>query len=171
MGYDWSKFKTHVYIDRDVDDVFRAWATPEGLNSFFLKSAKFRDANNILRKSKEIVQAEDKYIWIWNHQYQLEGKIIETTDFPSITFTFGPMDVKVEIHKTENGSLVELTQFNMPHATEEERASNHLNCRSCWVFYMTNLKSVLENEIDLRESDPDKADCHAVHFIPPDLSK
>ncbi len=60
-----------------------------------------------------------------------------------------------------------LNHLEIPHNTESDKASSHLNCRSCWVFFLTNLKSVLENKYDLREQDPNLSDCVSVHFEPP----
>ena len=34
---------------------------------------------------------------------------------------------------------------------DPERAWQHLNCRSCWGYFLTNLKSVLEHGTDLRD--------------------
>ena len=53
-------------------------------------------------------------------------------------------------------------QSNIP--TEDTgRVESHLNCRSCWIYYLLNLKSVLEHGTDLRDADrPDNI--VSVHF-------
>jgi hypothetical protein len=143
------------------------WATPGGLEKFFIKSAKHFNSDLTVKKPFEIASSGDIYHWTWIHDYELQGEIIEVTEKPSISFTFGDMAVRVEITDAGNKALVKLIQYNIPDTTEEDKASSHLNCRSCWVFYMTNLKSVLEKGYDLRDDNPDHSDCIAVHYKHP----
>jgi uncharacterized protein YndB with AHSA1/START domain len=144
------------------------WATPGGLEKFFIKSAKHFNSDLTAKKSSELASKGDNYHWTWIHDYELPGEIIEVTDKPSISFTFGNMAVKVDVIKSGNKSLVKLHQYNIPDKTEEDKALSHMNCRSCWVFYLTNLKSVLEKDYDLRDDNPDHSDCIAVHYSHPD---
>ncbi|MHC4505510.1 MAG: hypothetical protein ACYTFI_19570 [Planctomycetota bacterium] len=58
-----------------------------------------------------------------------------------------------------------LIQTGIPN-TPEGRVFGHLNCRSCWIFFLTNLKSVLDGGRDLRDPDPDKVSSMEVGFVP-----
>jgi hypothetical protein len=39
-----------------------------------------------------------------------------------------------------------------------------MNCRICWVFFLTNLKSVLSTGADLRHENPGRANAHEGGF-------
>jgi hypothetical protein len=58
---------------------------------------------------------------------------------------------------------VDLTQTDIPD-TPEGRVMGHLNCRSCWVFFMTNLRSILLTGVDLRDADPARVSSMEVAF-------
>jgi uncharacterized protein YndB with AHSA1/START domain len=167
MTYDWTQFNIHIYCNKPVDEVFRMWATPEGLEKFFIKSAKHFNPDLTAKKPSEIAKTKDVYHWTWIHEYELSGEILEVTDKPSISFTFGNMAFKINVIDAGEKSLVKLHQYNIPDKTEENKAFDHLNCRSCWVFYLTNLKSVLEKGYDLRDANPDHSDSIAIHFSHP----
>lgn len=167
MSYNWSEFTVHTYVRRPVNELFSIWATCSGLERFFIKSARLTSPDGRKRGPDDPAQTGDEYHWRFMHEYELTGRIIEVNNNRSITFSFGSMEVNVEVNDVGGLSLVRLWQYNIPFETEEEKASSHLNCRSCWVFFLTNLKSVLESGHDLRESDPARSDCVAVHFKPP----
>ena len=65
-------------------------------------------------------------------------------------FTFGAMRVDVDFEDTERGVLMRLVQSDIP-TDDSGRSESHLNCRSCWVYYLLNLKSVIEHGADLRD--------------------
>jgi len=166
MAYDWSQFAVHTYIDKPLPDVFRMWTTAAGLEKFFIKKAVNTTPAGTVRSQSDIVSAGDAYAWDFMHDFHLDGAFTEVIEDSRVTFTFGPMMVTVRFRDTDSGTLVRLRQYEIPADSEEEKAANHLNCRSCWVFFMTNLKSVMEHGADVRESDPDRSDCIAIHFQP-----
>ncbi|MBI93180.1 MAG: hypothetical protein CME05_08200 [Gemmatimonadaceae bacterium] len=99
--------------------------------------------------------------------------ITSTTCTPSITtasscvcrktrvsLTFGSMEVEVSFESVEGGTKVVLQQSGI-----EDKVFSHMNCRSCWLYFMTDLKSVLEHGIDLRDHDhPDRASSMEVGY-------
>ena len=132
--------------------------------------AEFRGSDDKLRDGDEVVAAGDTYHWRWIHDYELSGTIVESVEDKYVVFTFGSMEVKVSVHPSDEGTLVRLEQYNIPTESEMDKATSHMNCRSCWTFYMTNLKSVCETGRDLRNPDPARSDCIATHFAPPELA-
>ncbi len=164
--YDWSQFQVHSYVNKSVKEVFKMWSTCQGLESFFIKNSEFTTSSNEKRIKSEYAQKGDSYSWQFMHDFKLSGKILDINENDFIIFTFGGMEVKVEISSRDNQTLIKLHQYKIPYQSEPEKASNHLNCRSCWVFFLTNLKSVMENNKDLRETDPNKSDCVSVYFKP-----
>jgi uncharacterized protein YndB with AHSA1/START domain len=167
--YDWTRFQIHCYIAAPPREVFQRWATATGLESFFIGSAEFQPEGSEPRRHDQLVATGDKYYWRFLHDFEMRGEIVEITEHPSVTFTFGEMKVKVTVQTVDTGSLVLLTQYDIPDATDSDRVTNHLNCRSCWVFYLANLKSVCEIGHDLREHDPNRSDSASVHFQPSEL--
>ena len=67
-----------------------------------------------------------------------------------LEFSFGAtMKVRIQV-KTENGeNIVELQQYDIP-TDDQSKINFHISCAEGWVFYLANLKSVLEGGIDLR---------------------
>jgi hypothetical protein len=59
------------------------------------------------------------------------------------------MKVRIQIKTEEDTSIVELLQYDIP-VDEKGKVNFHLGCAEGWVFYLANLKSVLEGGIDLR---------------------
>jgi hypothetical protein len=44
----------------------------------------------------------------------------------------------------------------------EDRVQGSLNCRSCWIYFLTALKGQMERGIDLRDRRPETADSISV---------
>ena len=65
-------------------------------------------------------------------------------------------------------TLVSLHQSLIP-SDERGKVMGHLNSRSCWAFYMTNLKSVILTGTDLRETEKEIASAYEVGFEPKEL--
>jgi hypothetical protein len=138
------------------------------MESFFLKTARYLAEDGHQRNPEELIQKGDKYKWRWIHPYETSGTILEMVENRLLQFTFGNMKVTLDFSDTGQGVLLELKQTQIPDRSETEKAYNHLNCRSCWVHYLTNLKAVLEHGIDLREADPKRSDCVGIDFVPAD---
>jgi len=52
--HDWTKFHLRIPIHADVDTIYKAWTTQEGLENWFLRKASFVDKNGVPRSdSKE----------------------------------------------------------------------------------------------------------------------
>jgi len=158
-SFDWTRFTLQIYIKASPQQIYYAWATEEGLLSFFRKSLEVHSQQNIRRSSKELIQQGDRYGWTGYNQEGWEtGKILEAKEYQLLRFTFSGevVPVTIEIHSKEDGEcLVKLTQENMPN-TEQGHIDWHLSCRSGWSFFLVNLKSVLENQCDLRDKREEK---------------
>ncbi|MHC4954131.1 MAG: SRPBCC family protein [Planctomycetota bacterium] len=152
-SYDWSQFKVHMYYRAPLEDVVAAWSTPGGLESFFIADADHRAPDGAQRTKDELCVGGDRYLWKFLHGIELEGEVLACEPSRSVAYTFGP-DMRVDIAFQELDGAVEVALHQSGCATEDpKRAWQHLNCRSCWVYFMTNLKSVLEHGIDLRDHD------------------
>ena len=75
------------------------------------------------------------------------------------------MHVDVYFRVLDNQTEVQLIQSKIPD-TPEGRVLGHLNCRSCWTFFMTNLSAVLDHGKDLRDENPELVSSMEVGFVP-----
>lgn len=169
--HDWTQFKLGVYIRCRPDDLFALWASGEGLAKWFLRDGSFAPSEGRPAKGKksrpapfpadqvrhegEICQANDRYLWEWYYDGGTsgEGWILEVRPPTRLRFTFGAeMEVEVSIRKQGAWCVVELRQTGIPD-TPQGRWEMHMGCRVAWAFFLTNLKSVAERGLDLRETE------------------
>lgn len=159
--FDWSRFTQKIRVVAPIEKIYRAWATQNGMEQWFLRSAEYLRPNAVLRYRDEPAQQGDDYSWRW-HGYGDEvteyGQILEANGTSLFSFTFqggaknNDMKVTVNLAADNGGCLVTLTQFNIP-LSEEGKRLYHLGCSQGWTFYLTNLKSVMEGAADLRNKD------------------
>ncbi len=150
-----SEFYHNILLNKSVAEVFKYAATPGGLEKWFIGKAEFISAGNTPRKSDEAVQQGDRYTIEWlAKDLSVSGEVLECIDNSHFRFTFGPSFI-VTISVTEQGSrtLFRLKQEYAAGAAKNDFA--HINCCVCWGFFVTNLKSVAEHGIDLRETESD----------------
>jgi len=163
--YDWSRFSIVFYFDQPVDVVFAKWATSEGLASFFVKEAMFASEGGNQRAPTEMAQAGDIYTWRWRHDAGLEGRVLAVEPDRVIEFTFGDMRVGITFTEVDGQTELHLVQTGIADS-DHGRVMSHLNCRSCWIYFITNLKSVLDQGFDLRVQDPKRVSSMEVGFVP-----
>lgn len=147
-----SEFKLRVNIRSTPGNAYRAWASPAGLESWFLKLT-IRDKDGHVRTGDEMVQEGDEYTLATNTRPDaiiLTGKILKANGKDLFSFTFSKgCPVTVSIYREQDETIVQLLESNLP--TDEESIRKHfVNDSKGWIFYLTNLKSVLEGGLDLR---------------------
>ena len=149
----WTSFKVTGDYNTDIRSLYEAWATPAGLEKWFLKKANFFTVPMRSREPDEFIMKEDTYEWYWygfGDDAVEKGQILEAngTDFLKFSFSGGSI-VSVNISSRNGVSIIELTQENIP---EESDPSKNLfvQCQVGWTFYLANLKSVIEGGVDLR---------------------
>ena len=151
MKNNWASFVKRISVKADKQKIYESWATTQGIESWFLSKALFY-INGKLKTKAELIEKGDTYRWHWYGwpDFSEEGKITDTNgrDFFQFTFT-GNCLVTVRIIEEAGETLVELTQENIP--PDDDPATNlYVGCGTGWTFYLTNLKSMLEGGIDLR---------------------
>ena len=149
----WSEFKLRVNIRTDIRRAFECFTTPGGLESWFLRQATFENAAGDVRGKDEPVQEGDTYVFYW-HGYPdtavEKGKVLSNNGENRFTFTFSHnCPVTISIYPECGETIVELVESNLP--TDEATMMRHyVGDSKGWIFYLTNLKSVLETGYDLR---------------------
>jgi uncharacterized protein YndB with AHSA1/START domain len=151
--HDWTKFHLRIPVNTDVETVYKAWTTQEGLENWFLRKAAFTDKNGVARKINSSIQVNDTYEWLWHgwgDEVMEKGSVLQMNGKNFLKFSFGKAgNVSVTINNEGEESLVELVQSEIP-TDESSQINFHLGCTKGWIFYLTNLKSILEGGIDLR---------------------
>lgn len=155
-NYDWSKFTQRITVKAEPQTLYDAWATPAGLEHWFLRKAIFARPDGTVRNQKDHIQRGDNYEWNWfgwSDDTVERGKILEANGKDFFKFVFGTAgNVSVRIKTEENQIIVELVQDEIP-TDEKSRVSFHLGCSTGWTFYLANLKSIYEGGLDLRNKD------------------
>jgi len=151
--HNWTKFTITADFNTDARSIYKAWATPAGLESWFLRKANFYTITGRLREPDEYVMKEDSYEWYWHGFADSDiqtGVMLEVNSIDFLKFTFSD-DTIVSINfKSANGlTLLELTQENIKEEADPSK-NLYVQCQVGWTFYLANLKSIIEGGIDLR---------------------
>jgi uncharacterized protein YndB with AHSA1/START domain len=155
--YDWSRFELRVSVDAPVETIYKAWATQDGIESWFLRSAVYFTSDKRRRNKNEFIETRDRYTWLW-HGYDDDtvehNDILDANGSDLVSFVFaGHCIVTVFIGMLDNQAIVQLTQENIP-TGEDGKINIHIGCMEGWIFYLANLKSILEGGKDLRNRNP-----------------
>ena len=153
----WTSFTKRIVVDTPRRTLYQAFATQLGLESWFLRTALYYGVDGSRIPDSALAHAGCSYRWNWfgwDDSVTQTGNILAANGYNQIDFTFhSPMIVTVQISEAKKGSIVELTQKNIP--TDDESKTNFfVGCGEGWTFYLTNLKSVLEGGLDLRNKEP-----------------
>ena len=162
--YDWTRFAKQVFIRTDIESAFRYFATPNGLEQWFIAHADYTAPDGSRRPADALIQPGDRYHWRWHQKLEAHGEVLEVVDNQRVQFTFGDkapgsdekIIVTVTFEDRDGETLIELTQHNMGD-TPADHVGWHLSCNLGWSFFMTNLKALTEHGVDLREKSPDRA--------------
>lgn len=153
MEPQWSNFKLRVNVKSLPENAYRAWTSSASLESWFLRKAIFRNEEGQIIDKNDSVTTGDTYEWYW-HGYPdtvvEKGRILKTNGKNQITFTFSMgCPVTISVHEEAGETIVELVESELPTDTET-MLKHYVGDSRGWIFYLTNLKSVLEGGIDLR---------------------
>ena len=164
--YDWSQFHVRMYYLAPLAQVFHYFATAEGLEAFFIYKAVHTAVNGTVRRPDEQAQSRDRYHWTYVHDFAHGGEFLLVETNRLVRFTFGTMTVDISFRDVGEAIEVDLHQTNC--ATEDpDRAWQHVNCRSCWIYFMTNLRSILAGGPDVRDyAHPNWNDSVSIGFDP-----
>ena len=132
-------------------DIYNSWTKSNELERWFLEKAVFVNAERTVI-SKYINATEGVfYEWHW-HLYPdvMLGTIKKANGKDFIQFSFeGESTVDVNLSELNGYTIVELRQHHIP-TDDHSKEYIRLGCSSGWTFYLSNLKSVYEGGLDLR---------------------
>ena len=151
--FTWGKFSRSIIISKKPEDVFLYIATAKGLTKWLLEAASFFTlANETQLLNLSFANELDTYHWVWKGKnYELQGQVLDCdVQRKRISFTLGEAcTVEITLTEHEGSTLLKLTQQAVPGKTYDQM--RQVNSYAYWTFFLTNLKSVVEHEIDLRE--------------------
>lgn len=158
----WTNFTLCADYNVDMRSLYMAWATPAGLEKWFLRKADFFSILLRQRAGDEQILKEDTYTWYW-HGYHNDtvqkGSVLEANGHDLIKFTFSGDSVVTVKFSTRNGlTIIDLTQENIPEESDPTK-NLFVQCQIGWTFYLANLKSVIEGGKDLRNKRVDLVSC------------
>ena len=149
--YDWSKFTLRINIQTSKQAIYDAWTTKELIELWFLKTAETFNGNDQEKDPFDAFEKGDKYRWWWyGFEDSESGSILEANGTDEFAFTFSKAgDCYIRIYDEHEETIMELNQINIP-TDERSQHEFHLGCKMGWTFFLSNLKSILEGGIDLR---------------------
>ena len=99
------------------------------------------------------MQAGDNYKWLWfgyGDEAIEANSILSANGWDQLSFVFsGGCIVTVSLKQEQGETICELVQ-QMPMEDVKEQQHFFIECGNGWIFYLANLKSVLEGGLDLR---------------------
>ncbi len=153
-NFNLKRFSHGILLDCSIENLCDHITRADGFTKWFIGEAVY-DAEGRKRNAGEYLQSGDKFRWKWRAKdFEISGEIISVEKKSEIYFSFGGLhEVKITLEKRDRRSYMRLEQYYKPGAVPNDFV--HISCAVCWVFFMTNLKSVIENGIDLRETESD----------------
>jgi hypothetical protein len=107
--------------------------------------------------ANELVQPGAAYtmMWYgWDDNTKQHGEIITANGVDLFEFTFQQKEAEdmyctIQLSEECGETICALTQSKIP-TTEIGKTHYHIECMKGWVFYLSNLKSILEGGLDMR---------------------
>src|SRR4051812_48552301 len=145
--HDWSRFLLRIPINADLKKIYYSFTSQEGLEAWFLRKAAFTSSEGKSRDPHQNIAPGDKYEWLWHgwpDDMVEKGDVLDMNGKDHFSFSFGKAGrVTITLKNEKEQIIVELLQDQIP-TTEEGQVYFHLGCTKGWLFYLTNLKSIME---------------------------
>jgi len=153
-NFDWTSFTKRIAIKAKMADIYNAFTKSNELEKWFLEKASFFNTHKEPISKYINASTDIGYEWLWYlYPDPMKGSYKSANGKDFIQFTFeGECLVDIKLSEIHGYTLVELKHHNIP-GDDQSKQFIRLGCSSGWHFYLTNLKSVYEGGIDLRNKD------------------
>jgi uncharacterized protein YndB with AHSA1/START domain len=156
ISNEWSNFVVRINIRATRQQLYAAWASRKGMESWFLRQCEYINKEGVTKNAAEFSTTGDRYTFRW-HGWPDEtveyGEVLDANGHDFFQFSFGKAgNCSVRILLAGNEQIVELEQDSIP-TDANGKLQYHVGCKTGWTFYLTNLKSIMEGGIDLRNKD------------------
>lgn len=153
-NFDWTSFSKKIAVKAKVTDIYNAWTKANELEKWFLEKVMFFNSNEEEINKDQNVVNNNTYEWFWYlYDDSMKGKIVSANGKDHLQFTFeGTCLVDINLSESNGYTIVQLRHHNIP-TDDNSKKYIRLGCSNGWHFYLTNLKSVYEGGLDLRNKD------------------
>lgn len=153
-NFDWTSFTKRIAVKSTLSEIYNAWTKASELEKWFLKKVDFYNLDKTSFEHNATVVENIHYVWYWySYDEPMEGTIMSVNGKDFIQFTFeGECLVDVRLEDIDEYVIVTLRHHNIP-LDNNSKQYVRLGCSNGWTFYLTNLKSIYEGGLDLRNKD------------------
>jgi hypothetical protein len=153
-NFDWTSFTKRIAVKATLPEIYNAWTKASELEKWFLKKVDFYNLDKTSFEQNANVVENIHYVWYWYlYEEPMEGMITSVNGKDFIQFTFeGECLVDVRLEEIDEYVIVTLRHHNIP-LDNNSKQYVRLGCSNGWTFYLTNLKSIYEGGLDLRNKD------------------
>ncbi len=145
-----SRILQRIHIEAPMEAVYTAWTTSKGLMGWITMDVVLMDADGVELPSDRPGLPGDRLHFAWHTGVTEDSQVVEANGIDRVRMTFGDdIAVTVTLEDAGDSTLMELVQENGK--SPEENLDIMLGYGPGWAFYITNLKSVLEGGLDLRD--------------------
>lgn len=151
---DWTAFTLRIPVRASKAALYKAWTTAAELEHWFLRKARHTGPDGRALKPNARITKGGTYVWEWfGYDGMEEGRILEANGKDHLRFTFaGECHVDVRLRTAGKQVIVELVHSKIP-TDEASKRNIWIGCLRGWNFWLTNLKSVYEGGLNLRNED------------------
>jgi len=152
--FDWTSFTKRIAIKAKLSEIYNAWTKSSELEKWFLEKAAFFNTQKEPISKYINATGNIAYEWLWYlYPDKMKGTFKKANGKDFLQFTFeGECLVDVTLTEQNGYTIVELMQHNIP-TDDQSKQLIRLGCSNGWAFFLTNLKSVYEGGLDLRNKD------------------
>ncbi len=139
-----------IHIEASMETVYTAWTTSKGLMGWMSTEVVVTDTDGAELPGDRPGAPGDRYHFAWRSGVTEDSELLEANGRDLVRMSFGEgIEVIVRLEDAGDSTLVELVQENS--RSPDENLAIMLGYGPGWAFYITNLKSVLEGGLDLRD--------------------
>lgn len=151
-SFNLNEFRHSIYLNAALEEVYTIAASAAGICKWFMGRAVYTEPDGRELGSSENAYEGCSFCWKWlEKDLEIDGRVLKSERNNKFSFTFGK-SFEVSFILENSGGRILFTLHQKYAADAEKNDFAQINCCTCWVFFLTNLKSVIENGIDLRET-------------------
>jgi uncharacterized protein YndB with AHSA1/START domain len=147
----WKRFTQIIYVEAPIDTVYASMTTAKGMTGWSSMEAALTAADGTAVPPGEPAVPGTRFHLLWHTGHDESGEFLEANGTDRLRYTFGEgIEVAFDLEEVDDGTTkVMLVQTQ--DRSDDENLKILLGFKEGWGFYLTNLKSVLEGGLDLRD--------------------
>jgi len=148
---EYKQFVQIIYVEAPMDTVYASMTTAKGMSGWGSMEVSLTAADGTEVPAGEPALPGTTFRFIWHTGHDETGEFLEANGSDRLRYSFGNgIEVTITLEEVEDGTVkVKLVQTQ--DGSAEENLKILLGYKEGWGFYLTNMKSVLEGGLDLRD--------------------